>query len=187
MPRVFLSVRRRPALLAIFIAALVAGGPAAAAHEGKAIITAETQADRPDGTDYTIRAVWTNDGHPAADATVTATPINPAGAAGTPIAFSARDDDGRYGGFVPMPIPGRWTVRFSIVEPTGTLEVTRDVAEVTTTTAKRVPPTTATTAAKSSSGATGNISAIFIALGLMAAVALVAWLMHRQSKKAKAS
>ena len=86
-----------------------------------------------------------------------------------------------------MPIPGRWTVRFSIVEPTGTLEVTRDVAEVTTTTAKRVPPTTATTAAKSSSGATGNISAIFIALGLMAAVALVAWLMHRQSKKTKAT
>ena len=64
-------------------AASPAGDAAAAAHEGKAIITAETQADRPDGTDYTIRAVWTNDGHPAADATVTATPINPAGAAGT--------------------------------------------------------------------------------------------------------
>lgn len=171
-------------LIAVGVAALIALAPAAAAHEGKAIINVETEVNQPAGTDYTIRAIWNNDGHPAADATVTATPIDPAGVNGTPIAFAARDEDGRYGGFVPMPSPGRWTVRFTVVEPAGTLEVTRDVAATTTTTAK--PKATTTTTPAKKSGDPANISALFIAVGLMAVVFIVAWLMHKQSQRAKA-
>ncbi len=177
-------LRRLTGVLAVGVAALVAAAPAAGAHEGKAVITVETQVNQPAGTDYTIRVVWNNDGHPAADATVTATPIDPAGANKTPIAFTARDEDGRYGGFVPLPSPGRWTVRFTVVEPAGTLEITRDVAETTTTTAK--PKATTTTTPAKKSGDPANVSALFIAIGLMAVVFIVAWLMHKQSKRAKA-
>lgn len=177
-------LRRLTGLLAVGVAALVAVAPVAAAHEGKAIINVETEVNQPAGTDYIIRAIWNNDGHPAADATVTATPIEPTGVNGTPIAFTARDEDGRYGGFVPMPSPGQWTVRFTVVEPAGTLEVSRDVAATTTTTAK--PKPTTTTAAAKKSGDPANVSALFIAIGLMAVVFVVAWLMHKQSQRAKA-
>lgn len=175
------------AVLAVGAALLIAMATAAAAHEGQAIINVESQADQATGTEYTIRAVWTNDGHPAADATVTATPIDPAGTNGTPVALMARDDDGRYGGFVPMPLPGRWTVRFTIVAPTGTLQVTRDVTEATTTTAERSPSTTRRTPGESNSEKAGGLTALFVVVGLMAALSIVAWLMHRQSKKAKSS
>lgn len=178
---------RRCLQLGLLVAVVLFGASAAVAHEGSAIITIETANDRVDGTEYTIRAVWTNDGHAAVDATVTATPVDPNGATGTPIPLDERDDDGRYGGFVPMPTPGRWTVRFTIVEPTGTAEAFRDViAQTTTTVPEEEPPTTQPSESGYEADA-GNVAAIFIVIGLMVAVFAVAWLMHHQSKKAKAS
>lgn len=117
----------------------------AGAHEGNGVITVESATDGKDGANYTLRVTWENDGHPAADAVVTATAVDPAGTAQTPVAMTAVGD-GRYQAFVPLPQPGTWTVRFSVVEPTATSEVTRVVAAATTssTTSTTARPTTTT-------------------------------------------
>ena len=170
----------------VFVAALLACFAAAPAfaHEGTAVIAVENANDRPDGTEYTIRATWTNDGHGAVDATVTATPVDPAGNAGTPVPLEARDDDGRYGGFVSMPSAGLWTIRFSIVEPTGSLEVTRDViAQATTSTPTTEASTPTTVDRETEPSGLGSPATLLIVAGLMLVTGLMAFLLHRQSKR----
>ena len=77
---------------------------------------------------YIVRVTWENDGHPAADATVTATAVAPDGTQLTPVPLAPADDDGRYAGPVEYPAPGAWTVRITSIEPTGTIEQPQEVA-----------------------------------------------------------
>jgi hypothetical protein len=81
-----------------------------------------------------VRVTWENDGHPAADATVTATAVNADGTQLTPVALAPADSDGRYAGVLQYPAAGAWTVRVTSVRPTGTREEAQQVAP---------PPTTA--------------------------------------------
>ncbi len=125
----------RVGLTAATAAAFIAGCTGvASAHDGGGDIVVESQQDSASETEFTIRVTWQNDGHPAADATVTATAVDPAGVPQTPAVLTAVDTDGRYRGAVPFGAPGVWTVRFSVVEPTATAEATRTVVEPTTTT-----------------------------------------------------
>lgn len=130
------------AALLLALAAVVAVGSPAAAHEGTGIIAVEKAEDRADGTDYTIRVTWENDRHPAADATVTATAVDPTGQAQTPVTMAAVDADGRYNGFVQLGGPGYWTVRFAVIAPTATSEVSRAVVAPSTTTSTTAATTT---------------------------------------------
>ena len=120
---------RLPVVLATAVAALalVAGGPPAGAHEGDAVI--ELEAAHPAGSSvhFIVRVTWEDDGHPATDATVTATAVSLAGDQLTPVALPAEDDDGRYSGPVEFPSAGVWTVRFTSIDPTGTLEQIQEV------------------------------------------------------------
>jgi hypothetical protein len=116
--------------------AAVALGPAAApagAHDGDAVIELESH---PAGLSihYIVRVTWANDGHPAADATVTATAIGADGTQLTPVTLAPADSDGRYAGVLEYPAPGAWTVRITSIEPTGTLQQPQQIAP---------PPTTA--------------------------------------------
>lgn len=116
--------------------AAVAFGPAAApagAHDGDAVIELESH---PAGLSihYIVRVTWANDGHPAADATVTATAIGADGTQLTPVTLAPADSDGRYAGVLEYPAPGAWTVRITSIEPTGTLQQPQQIAP---------PPTTA--------------------------------------------
>lgn len=132
-------------LAATVVAVFAAGcGGVASAHDGRGIIVVESQLDTPADSTFTIRVTWQNDGHPAADATVTATAVSPNGEPQTPAVLRPIDTDGRYQGAVRLGSPGSWTVRFSVVTPTATAEITRDVAEVATTSE---PTTTSTTEA----------------------------------------
>lgn len=112
-------------VLAVTVGLLAVLGPAtpANAHEGTGIVTVETAMETPTGMEFTIRLTWENDGHPAADATVTATAIDPSGEPTTPSPMTPIDDDGRYRAVLALPTPGTWTVRFSTISPTATLEV----------------------------------------------------------------
>lgn len=127
-----------PVLARLAAVAAVATGVlqpgAAAAHEGQGQFAVETAEPEADGVRYVVRLTWVGDNHPAIDATVTATPINPAGTVGTPVAFSAVDQDGRYQGVVPLATPGTWTVRFTAVTPPATFEATREAPNPSTTT-----------------------------------------------------
>ncbi len=136
-----MTVLRKMFLLGVVLTtvAIATGVVSSSAHEGEGEFAVESAQVRPEGVRYTVRLTWTNDGHPALDATVTATAIAPDGTAQTPVGLSPSDQDGRYAGLVPLPAPGRWTVRFTSVTPAGTLEVNEQVARPTTTTA---PPTT---------------------------------------------
>jgi hypothetical protein len=115
---------------------LLAGplGSPAGAHDGKGIVTIE--ASHPAGATavhYIVRVTWEDDGHPAADATVTAAAVGSDGTALTPVTLAPADDDGRYAGVVEFPEAGSWTVRFTSIDPTGTAERSEEIASAATT------------------------------------------------------
>ena len=130
---------RRLAALAVAALALALGlgaGAAApaSAHDGDAIIAVEAAHPAGTGVHYIVRVTWQDDGHAAADATVTATAVGSDGTQLTPVTLTSADSDGRYSGVVDFPAPGSWTVRITSIEPTGTVEQAQEVAP---------PPTTA--------------------------------------------
>lgn len=141
------------AIAAVVAVALPSG--VAAAHEGQGQFAVETAEPTAAGVRYIVRLTWVGDNHPAIDATVTATPIDPAGRAGTPVAFTPVAQDGRYQGGVALPAPGTWVVRFTAVTPPATTEVTREVTAATST----VPASTSSTAPTSPLPTTGEASA----------------------------
>ena len=130
---------RRLAVLAVAALALVLGlGAGAAApagaHDGDAVIAVEAAHPAGTGVHYIVRVTWQDDGHAAADATVTATAVGSDGTQLTPVTLASADSDGRYSGVVDFPAPGSWTVRITSIDPTGTVEQAQEVAP---------PPTTA--------------------------------------------
>ena len=129
---------RRLAALAIAALALVLGlgaGPAApaGAHDGDAVITVEAAHPAGTGVHYIVRVTWADDGHAAADATVTATAVGTDGSQLTPVTLAPADSDGRYAGVVEYPAPGSWTVRITSIDPTGTVEQAQEVTPPPTT------------------------------------------------------
>jgi hypothetical protein len=106
----------------------------AGAHEGDAVVTVEAVHPAGLSMHYIVRVTWANDGHPAADATVTATAVGSDGTQLTPVALAPADDDGRYAGVVDYPSAGNWTVRITSIDPTGSIEQAQEVT---------APPTTA--------------------------------------------
>jgi hypothetical protein len=124
-------------------ALLLAAAPRASAHDGDAIVEVEKSDVSGLTVDYVVRVTWADDGHAAVDATVTATAIGADGTQLTPVALNPIDTDGRYGGAVELPAAGRWTVRLTSIEPTGTLEVEQQVTAPTTSAPTTTPPTTA--------------------------------------------
>jgi hypothetical protein len=131
-------LRRAVALLATALGLALAAAAApwaapAGAHEGDAVITIE--AAHPAGTSvhYIVRVTWENDGHPAVDATVTATGVAADGTQLTPVTLTPADSDGRYAGIVAYPSAGAWTVRVTSVRPTGSVERAEQVTAPATT------------------------------------------------------
>jgi hypothetical protein len=118
------------ALVATVIALCLGVGPGTApagAHEGDAIVTLEATHPAGMSMHYIVRVTWKNDGHPAADATVTATAVGSDGTQLTPVAMTPVDADGRYEGVVDYPAAGSWTLRVTSIAPTGTLEQAQEV------------------------------------------------------------
>jgi len=117
---------------------LASGGPAGA-HEGDAII--QLQAAHPAGSSvhFIVMVTWENDGHPAVDATVTATALSIAGEQLTPVALAPEGGEGVYGGAVEFPSSGLWTVRFTSIDPDGTLEQVQEVNVAPTTVPTTAP------------------------------------------------
>ena len=175
------------------IVALVLQPGAAAAHEGQGQFAVETTEPTAAGVRYVARLTWVNDNHPAIDATVTATPVDPAGTAGTSVVFTAVDQDGRYQGEVPLPAPGTWTVRFTAVTPAASTEVTHDVTAPTTTprpaspasAGPSDPPTTTESAAPASPAGDndGGSAGTVVFVVVLAAIVAVGALAYRSARR----
>jgi hypothetical protein len=122
------------------VAALALGVPAgpAGAHDGDAVIAVEAVHPAGQSIHYIVRVTWADDGHPAVDATVTATGVAPDGTLLTPVPLAPADADGRYSGAVEYPAPGAWTVRITAIDPTGTIEQAQEVTATATTAAPGV-------------------------------------------------
>ena len=138
--------------VALWLAGTFASSGSAMAHDGDGRIEVLAAEPRPDGTvGYRLRVVFSADGHPAPESTVTATVVDPADPqAPQPLAKSA--EEGVYEGEVRFPRPGPWTVRFTSLRPTASLERGEDVAAPTTTTTS-TPPASTTTIAESTPSA----------------------------------
>jgi hypothetical protein len=109
------------------------GGSPAGAHDGPAVVVIEQVHPAGLQMHYIVRVTWEDDGHPAEDATVTATAIAADGTQLTPVALAPADNDGRYAGVVEYPSAGAWTVRVTSIEPTGSVEQPQEVTEPATT------------------------------------------------------
>jgi len=126
------------------VAALVASAPAATAHEGDGSF--EVLGADPSGplaVGYRVRLVYVDDGHAAADATVTAVAEGPGGVTVAPVPLDGTGEEGVYAGVVDFPAPGHWTVRFTALSPDATLERPETLAPAAT--APQGAPTTAPT------------------------------------------
>lgn len=175
-------LRRSLTVLLVALAVVLFGSGAAQAHEGEGAITVESAQDAPDGTTFTVRVTWLNDGHPAADATVTATATDGSGVPQTPVTMAATDADGRYQAFVPFPAAGTWTIRFSVVTPTATVEVSRVVEPVATTTTEPEPVVTASTIGVDGDGNGGPLKAA-VGGGVLVAIVVGAAVGFRRSTR----
>jgi hypothetical protein len=109
------------------------GGSPAGAHDGPAIVVIEQVHPAGLQQHYIVRVTWEDDGHPAVDATVTATAIAADGTQLTPVPLAPADDDGRYAGAIEYPSAGAWTVRVSSIEPTGSVEQPQEITAPATT------------------------------------------------------
>ena len=185
-----LPLRAAATILLCAAFATTLGVPSASAHEGQGILEIDAQPAAPGlSVPYVVRLTWADDGHPAVDATVTATAIDPSGSPQTPVILQQQGDDGRYAGTVTFPSVGAWTVRFTAVTPSATLEVIQEVAEpppstptsgVTTTTdtgssatstsAEAVDAVDASDVEESSGGIAGLLAAGFLAVIVAGAV-----------------
>lgn len=182
------------------VAALVGGSEPAWAHEGEGTVTIESVEASDQGANVRIRLTWVNDGHPAADATVTATPVSPSGTPQTPVPLVPIDDDGRYQADVSLEEPGTWTIRVTSVSPIATAETTFDNAPASSTpstsettsndagtatsgptdTAGVTSPTDAVEPDDEDAGGTGSLVFVVV-LGVVASGAVV--LIWRTSRK----
>lgn len=128
------AVRPSPVRLLVALAAallaLAAWASPAAAHDGDAVVAVEQVHPEGLSVHYVVLVTWADDGHPATDATVTATAVSPDGAQLTPVTLNAVDAEGHYAGVVEYPNPGAWTLRVTSIEPTGAAEQAQDVAAV---------------------------------------------------------
>lgn len=133
-------------LLAVVVL-LMAAATNALAHEGRGVLVVESRVPTAATViPYVVRLTWEDDGDPAIDATVTATPIAPDGTVQTPVPMEPIDQDGRYRTTITYPSNGRWTVRFTAVTPTATLDLVEEIQNDATTTSTRAE-TTSTAAA----------------------------------------
>jgi len=117
---------KNAAVAAVAAAGLLVGPPAGA-QEGQGIITLEASHPAGMSVHFIVRVTWENDGHPAADAVVTATAVASDGTQLTPVTLAPIDDDGRYANPIDFDASGSWTVRFTSIDPTGTAEVTQTI------------------------------------------------------------
>jgi hypothetical protein len=129
--------------LALVVGLLPGLGAPAGAHDGDAVIVVESTHPAGLQVHYIVRVTWADDGHPAEDATVTATAVAADGTQVTPVTLAPADSDGRYSGALEYPSEGAWTLRVTSIEPTGKIEQPQTVIPL--------PPTTA-------SGPTNEVS-----------------------------
>lgn len=165
----------------------------ASADEGPGTFALETAEPLTTSVRYVVRLTFTGDGHPARDATVTATAIDSDGTARTPVAMPPVDRDGRYEATVTFPAPGEWTVRFTAVLPPATMEQPQTITappsstpESTTTTP--ISDATETTnepesTAEETSGSSDDegFSWPFFGIGIVAVVAVGARVLARRA------
>ena len=132
------------ALLLVLIALIVSAQPVTA-HEGGGVLVVEGTEDAGDlAIRYVLRLTWENDDHPARDATLTAALTADDGTAHTPVPLTPVDEDGRYGAVVVFPNAGIWSVRFTSVSPTASIELAEEIAapvEPAATTPPSIDPT----------------------------------------------
>jgi hypothetical protein len=156
------------------LAALVAAGPPAAAHEGDgelALQLADPAAHTAPGTvRYRVLLTFLNDGHPADDATVTVV-AEPSGAGAVPIGpltMAPGAAEGTYEAAVAFPSAGSWTVRFTAVTPAALLELPQELAPTPpapTTSAAPTASTARTSSASPPTSSTATTSAVPVATG----------------------
>ena len=126
--------------LAVLLTIMVASP--GAAHDGDGRIEVISAEPRGDGTiAYRLRVIFLADAHAAPEATVTATVVDPAKPQ-APQPFTKSAEDGIYEADVRFPRPGPWTIRFTSLRPTATLERPEEIVASSTVTSAASSATT---------------------------------------------
>ena len=179
-------------VIAGVLVALGAVGTPAFAHDDSGNLSLDAVA-RADGTvEVQVALSYTNDGHPADAAEVSATASGPGGATAGPVALTPIGLGG-YRGTLSSLDTGAWTVRAESTAPAATAETTVEIAERGTpatpdpddTTPDGAPGDTADDGVGSGGdgddGGSGAVPWIVGAVVLVALLGAGAWLLRRRA------
>lgn len=184
----------RSTLVAVLLGAAVilpAAGTASA-HDDKGTI--EVISAEPQGLSirYEVSITYDNDGHGAADATATVV-AEADGLTVGPDLLEATAIEGVYAATVTFPKSGSWTVRFSSLTPTATLELdeTIDIAPTTTVVPSTTPPPRTTAVAptvvglsvEDDEGGTGTVVFLVVIAVVAIGGAALVWSAKRKQSR----
>jgi len=185
-------VRRLLAGIALVLTVVALSAAPAWAHDETGAFSA-TRAEPNASGGYTIDLLltYTNDGHGAEGATVTATAQGPSGDP-IPVPLTAGDRAGAYTGDVVLDPPGTYTITASSPDPVASTTFTVEVAAPTTTTTAGAPaitttdePATTTIGAEdeSSSNSAANVvvNGALLVIGAAGAFFAIRWWRNRRS------
>jgi hypothetical protein len=120
---------RVPSLLlsALVALATLLGASPAGAHSATGNLSLDVVARAGSTVEVQVALSYTDDGHPAEDAEVTATATGPDGATTGPVTLVPIGLGG-YRGDLPTPASGTWTVRAESADPVASAEATVEIA-----------------------------------------------------------
>jgi len=125
-------IRRAVTAAALLLTVMLLLVAPATAHDGEGVITVEkAETASANQMRFTVRLTWQDDGHAALGATLTATPLRSTNVAQTPVVLDPIDQDGRYSAVVGFTGAEPWTVRFTAISPSATVE--QQISSVITT------------------------------------------------------
>jgi hypothetical protein len=150
-PTVHPAIARRrgwlagPLAVVAVLCATVLAAPAASAHGDAATIEAVQVTQSGTSATITVKVTYTNDAEAVTDATLTVAGDTTAGAKLDPVPMQSTSTAGEYTATVDLPAPGTWNLRVTSVNPTATLQLTREVAAAPEVTASPATSSTAST------------------------------------------
>lgn len=184
-------IRRTLALLAAVVVGIAALAAPALAHDDQGLFSVTVSEPSGDlAYDLQVALIYSGDREPVEGANVTAVAEGPGGTAG-PFTLEPTEEPGSYATTVTFPAPGEWTVRFTSITPSATIEHPIAVAAPATTTTDA--PTTTTNDQSTSTielveeeeaaADDGGISPALVIAALVVASAIVAVVLGlRQSR-----
>ena len=122
------TVLRSAVLVGLLAAAAVSLGGVASAHGGPGTMSLVSYTPSGSSAQVVVQLIYTGDGDPVDEATVTVAGENSTGTVLTPVTLQPSGTPGQFAGTIEYPAPGDWSLRVTSVEPPASLPLSETVS-----------------------------------------------------------